>query len=75
MAEVIRRDESVLSDSDRIKLEYNLKKLEDYYPEHKTYAMDALCREVRETAAKLAKLLGYTSTNEYLIAYGFNSVY
>ena len=74
MAEVIRRDESVLSDSDRIKLEYNLKKLEDYYPEHKTYAMDALCREVRETAAKLAKLLGYTSTNEYLIAYGFEPI-
>lgn len=74
MEKIIKLDESVLSDSDRIALKKNLEELEEYFPEHKTYAMDSLCRKTREKAVRLSKALGYPSVNEYLDAYGFEPI-
>ena len=74
MAEIIRRDESVLSDSEKRSLDYTLTKLEAFYPEHKTYAMDALCSQQRENCVKFQKKLGYESIEEFLLAYGFEMI-
>ena len=74
MAEIIRRDESVLSDSEKRSLDYTLEKLEAFYPEHKTYAMDALCSQQRENCVKFQKKLGYESIEEFLLAYGFEMI-
>ena len=74
MAEVIRRDESILSDSEKRSLDYTLTKLEAFYPEHKTYAMDALCSQQRENCVKFQKKLGYESIEEFLLAYGFEMI-
>ena len=74
MAEIIKRDESVLSDSEKISLEYTIRKLEAFYPEHKTYAMDALCSQQRENCVKFQKKLGYETVEDFLLAYGFEMI-
>lgn len=74
MADIIRRDESVLTDKEQGILSRTLEKLEQFYPEHKVYAMDALCSQQRETSAKYAKKLGYDSVSDFLLAYGFESI-
>ncbi len=74
MADIIRRDESVLTDSEKGILDRTLEKLEQFYPEHKVYAFDALCSKQRENSSKLAKKLGYESVDEFLLAYGFETI-
>lgn len=74
MAEVIKRDETVLSESEKISLRYTMEKLEAFYPEHKTYAMDALCSQQRENCVKFQKKLGYDSMEDFLAAYGFEMI-
>lgn len=74
MAEIIRKDESVLTDKEKGVLSRTLEKLEQFFPEHKVYAMDALCSQQRETSAKYAKKLGYSSVAKFLAAYGFESI-
>ena len=74
MANVIKRDESILTDKEKTTLNRTMEKLEQFYPEHKVYAMDALCAQQRETSAKYAKKLGYSSVAELLSAYGFESI-
>lgn len=74
MAEIIRKDESVLTDKEQSVLNRTLEKLEQFFPEHKVYAMDALCAQQRETSSKYAKKLGYSSIAEFLLAYGFESI-
>ena len=74
MADIIKRDESVLTENEKGILERTLEKLEQYYPEHKTYAMDALCTQQRENCNKLSKKLGYENVDAFLIAYGFEPI-
>lgn len=74
MADVERRDESILSFVDRKNLEQTLSILEEYYPEHKTYAMNALCGETRKKCNAFADMLGYNSTDEFLLAYGYEPI-
>lgn len=74
MGTVMKKDESVLSAKDKETLARNLKKLEEFYPEHKTFAMDALCSQQRETCSKLSKKLGYSNFDEFLLAYGFEPI-
>lgn len=74
MAEIIKKDESILTESEQSMLERTLEKLEQYYPEHKSYAMDALCTQQRENCNKLSKKLGYDSVDEFLLAYGFEPI-
>lgn len=74
MAEMIRRDEGVLSESEKDLLIRTLSKLEEFYPEHKTYAMDALCNTQRENCNKISKKLGYDNVDEFLLAYGFEPI-
>ena len=74
MAEIIKRDESFLTESEKGLLERTLEKLEEYYPEHKTYAMDALCNTQRINCNTLSKKLGYDTVDEFLIAYGFEPI-
>jgi len=74
MAEIIKKDESILTDKEKGVLNRVLEKLDQFYPEHKVYAMDALCAQQRETSAKFAKKLGYDSVADFLLAYGFESI-
>lgn len=74
MAEIIKRDESILTEKEKSTLNRLMEKLEQFYPEHKTYAMDALCSQQRETSAKYAKKLGYSTVADFLLAYGFESI-
>lgn len=74
MADAIKRDETVLSESEKISLRYTMEKLEAFYPEHKTYAMDALCSQQRENCVKFQKKLGYDSVDDFLAAYGFEMI-
>lgn len=74
MTEIIKRDESILAENEQSLLARTLEKLEQYYPEHKTYAMDALCSQQRENCNKLSKKLGYENVDAFLIAYGFEPI-
>ena len=74
MAEIIKKDESILSENEQGILERTLERLEQFFPEHKVFALDALCTQQRENAAKLAKKLGYSSVVDFLLAYGFESI-
>ena len=74
MADIFKKDESVLTENEQGVLERTLEKLEQYYPEHKTYAMDALCSTQRENCNKLSKKLGYENVEAFLIAYGFEPI-
>lgn len=74
MTDIIKKDESILSDSEKKSLDYTLTKLEAFYPEHKTYAMDALCSQQRENCVKFQKKLGYESIEAFLLAYGFEII-
>ena len=74
MADIIRRDESILTENEQNLLERTLEKLEQYYPEHKTYSMDALCNTQRMNCNSLSKKLGYDNVDEFLIAYGFEPI-
>ena len=74
MTEIIKRDESILTENEQSLLARTLEKLEQYYPEHKTYAMDALCTQQRENCNKLSKKLGYENVDAFLIAYGFEPI-
>jgi len=38
------------------------------------YAFDSLCAQQRENSVKLAKILGYESVDQFLLAYGFESI-
>ncbi len=71
---VEKRDESVLTERYKAVLERTLAKLEEFYPEHKTYAMDSLCSGARENAVILSMDLGYNSVIEFLYAYGYEPV-
>lgn len=74
MAEIIKKDENILTDKDQGVLSRTLEKLEQFFPEHKVYAFDSLCSQQRENSAKLAKKLGYDSVDQFLLAYGFESI-
>lgn len=74
MAEIIKKDESVLTDKDQGVLSRTLEKLEQFFPEHKVYAFDSLCSQQRENSVKLAKKLGYDSVDQFLLAYGFEPI-
>ena len=74
MAEIIKKDESVLNDKEQGVLSRTLEKLEQFFPEHKVYAFDSLCAQQRENSVKLAKKLGYESVDQFLLAYGFESI-
>ena len=74
MSEIIKFDESVLTDNEQAQLKRTLEKLEQFFPEHKVYAFDSLCAQQRENSVKLAKKLGYESLDQFLIAYGFESI-
>lgn len=71
---VEKHDESVLTERYKAILKRTLEKLEEFYPEHKTYAMDSLCSKVRENAVILSKDLGYNSVTEFLYAYGYEPI-
>lgn len=66
--------DSLLSSSDKELLERTLAKLEQFYPEHKTYAMDALCSQQRENISKLSIKLGYSDAGDFLRAHGFEPI-
>lgn len=74
MAEIIKKDESILTEKEKSTLNRLIEKLEQFYPEHKAYAMDSLCSQQRETAAKYAKKLGYATVAEFLLAYGYELI-
>lgn len=74
MISVSKKDESVLDKKEQATLERTIRKIELFFPEHKVFAMDALCSQQRETSAKLAKKLGYDSVADFLLAYGFESI-
>ena len=74
MAEIIKKDESILTEKEKSTLNRLMGKLEEFFPEHKVYSMDALCAQQRETSAKYAKKLGYPSVADFLVAYGFESI-
>lgn len=74
MAEIIKKDESVLTENEKALLWRTLGKLEQFFPEHKVFALDALCSQQRENSAKLAKKLGYDSVSDFLSVYGFESI-
>lgn len=74
MADIIRKDESVLTDNEKGVLSRTLEKLEQFFPEHKVYAFDSLCSQQRENSTKLAKKLGYESIDQFLLAYGFEAI-
>lgn len=74
MAEIIKKDDSILTESEQGVLERTMERLEQFFPEHKVFALDALCTQQRENAAKLAKKLGYSSVADFLLAYGFESI-
>ena len=67
MADIIRKDESVLTDKEQGVLSRLLEKLEQFYPEHKVYAMDALCAQQRETSAKYAIHLKATAHTQCIL--------
>lgn len=71
---VEKHDESILNPNRKAMLERTLARLEEFYPEHKTYAMDSLCSSVRENAVVLSKVLGYNSVTEFLYVYGFEPI-
>jgi len=74
MAEIIRKDESVLTEKEKGVLDRTLEKLEQFFPEHKVFAFDAICAQQRENSAKLSKKLGYESVDDFLNAYGFEPI-
>lgn len=74
MADIIRKDESILTDNERSLLKRTFEKLEQFFPEHKVYSFDSLCSQQRENSAKLAKKLGYGSVDEFLLAYGYEPI-
>ena len=74
MAEIIRKDESILTDNEQKMLQRTLEKLEQFFPEHKVFAFDSICSQQRENSVKLSKKLGYESVEEFLNAYGFESI-
>ena len=74
MAEIIRKDESVLTEKEKGVLDRTLEKLEQFFPEHKVFAFDAICAQQRENSVKLSKKLGYESVDDFLNAYGFEPI-
>ena len=74
MAEILKRDENILTEKEKGVLDRTLEKLEQFFPEHKVFALDSLCAQQRENSVKLSKKLGYESVEEFLNAYGFESV-
>ena len=74
MEEIIMRDESVLTNSEKSLLNRTLEQLEQYFPEHKVFAFDALCSQHRKNALTFSKKLGYQSVEEFLNAYGFEII-
>ena len=74
MAEIIKRDESILTESEKGVLYRTLEKMEEYFPEHKVYAFDALCSQHRKTSSTFSKKLGYDSVEDFLNAYGFEII-
>lgn len=74
MGDILKRDEGVLSDSEKIFLNTTLEKMEQYFPEHKVFAFDALCSQHRKTSLSFSKKLGYESVEAFLNAYGFELI-
>ena len=74
MKKVEKRDESILSAAEVKQLNNTLQKLNQYYPEYKTYSMDALCGSTRDSAVKLSSKLGYNTVDEFLYVYGYEPI-
>lgn len=74
MTEIIKKDETILSEKEQKLLQRTLDKLEQFFPEHKVFAFDAICSKQRENSAKLSKTLGYESVSDFLNAYGFETI-
>ena len=49
-------------------------KLEGYYPEHKVFAFDSIDSKLRENVSAVYKVLGYSTVDEFLNAYGFELI-
>ena len=49
-------------------------KLLQYYPERKTYAMDAICKDLRERLVKVTKFFGFDSVDDCLRAHDFEPI-
>lgn len=56
------------------KIERTFEKLEQYYPEHKVFALDNIDSILRAKITDLYKEAGYKSDNEMLQAYGFEFI-
>lgn len=56
------------------RVETFFRRLEQYFPEHKVFALDALDKELRERLSKLYKALSYPTANEMLHAYGYEII-
>lgn len=74
MNEIIKKSENILNQNEKELLARTLDNLNVYYPEHKTYAIDAICSNIRENCAKLSKLLKYVNINDFLEAYGYEMI-
>lgn len=74
MEEIIKKDESVLTGKEKELLYSTLEKMEQYFPEHKVYAFDALCSQHRKKALSFSKQLGYESVDDFLHAYGYELI-
>ena len=61
-------------DTTRERMEHVLSKLEQFYPEHKAFAIDAVCGKVSETITSLYKKIGYPGREEMLAAYGYEVI-
>ena len=49
-------------------------KLEDYFPEHKIFALDSIDSSLRENLAGLYKRAGYATIDDMFAAYGFEVI-
>ena len=58
----------------KTRLDYHLKKLEEFYPEHKIFSFDSVLGGSREVLVKISKELEYQSIDEMLSLYGFEII-
>ena len=74
MEYIIRKDESALDNREKENLIRTIEKLEQFYPNRKIFAFDALCPTQRKDSSALSKRLGYESVESFLAAYGFEVI-
>lgn len=69
-----KRDEKSVINEESEHFRAFLLKLEEYYPEHKVFALDSIDRHMREKLSYFYKTLGYATEDDFLQKYGFGSI-